>query len=671
MKRIALWSAAATPVAAACAAMYLPAVKLGFFSDDFWFLEMLHTKGPLSLLRIFTYFMYGAYFRPAAAFPWMVDHWIGGTGYQVYHVTNVLLHLLNASLLSCWLIRLSGSRHAGLIAGLLFLFHPVQAEAVFWTSGRFDVLCLTFMLAFLILYEGHMRSPTCGRLIGLGMFGGLAMLSKETGMAILGMAAVMELVRVWKRGGMKGMIREETGEGPASSPFRRILCLAVVLIVYAILRILTYRLLYIPGPSGVSAPANILDRLVISLSHLMVPAWPVDEFAAILPWLKLLMVVIPVAALAISIFRPPRLVLLIPGVALIIFSIAPALLLPWVAGEMIGSRVLYIPSAGLCMVLGIMFAGPDSRSPKPWLNRVAITAAIILAIAFVVQLRLNLSPFMNARDMIHTVLDEVKAGSEDAREKASLYLMNFPRSRDGVMLFFNDLALLSALNLQAQAAGKKKWLEAYHAGRVGPCEDRFKFPASSRLLEGKARVYKWDMSTSMLNDITGNMKSAVEKRIQLVLEVSSRLAPLELVSDGKLVGLFPGPELIKDKNTGMFVPGSNDPYLESGIITLNPLLVDRIELKMAISPMENSEENLFGQVFWRDSRAEGFSQEASIIFSVIPDGQSHIYKLPLNLHPGFFLLDKIIQLRLDPVNEIGRFKLEYFSIIPVASGQAL
>ncbi|MEK7137278.1 MAG: tetratricopeptide repeat protein, partial [Patescibacteria group bacterium] len=71
-----------------------------------------------------------------------------------------LLHTLNALLVAWFLILLTGKRAIGLIAGLLFLMHPIHTEAVAWAAARKDVLSAIFFLASLIAYLAHHQRKT-------------------------------------------------------------------------------------------------------------------------------------------------------------------------------------------------------------------------------------------------------------------------------------------------------------------------------------------------------------------------------------------------------------------------------------------------------------------------------------------------------------------------------
>jgi len=71
---------------------------------------------------------------------------------QGYHLTNVLLHLLNSVLLFFFVHFLTGQKTVGLITALIFLLHPVQVESVAWLSERKNLLSTTFFLLSVLFY---------------------------------------------------------------------------------------------------------------------------------------------------------------------------------------------------------------------------------------------------------------------------------------------------------------------------------------------------------------------------------------------------------------------------------------------------------------------------------------------------------------------------------------
>ncbi len=71
---------------------------------------------------------------------------------HIFHVTNLLLHVLNTLMVFVIGRRLLGSGLPALALALLFGLHPVQTEAVAYISGRRDVLSTFFFLAALALF---------------------------------------------------------------------------------------------------------------------------------------------------------------------------------------------------------------------------------------------------------------------------------------------------------------------------------------------------------------------------------------------------------------------------------------------------------------------------------------------------------------------------------------
>jgi Flp pilus assembly protein TadD len=88
--------------------------------------------------------------------------WVaGGGGALPFHVTNILLHALNAVLVYALCVGIVRHRAAAVAAALLFAVHPLNAEAVAWVSARKDLLGTAGALASMVAYvrwrSGHGR----------------------------------------------------------------------------------------------------------------------------------------------------------------------------------------------------------------------------------------------------------------------------------------------------------------------------------------------------------------------------------------------------------------------------------------------------------------------------------------------------------------------------------
>ena len=171
---------AALLVAAAALVVYWPAVHAGFVGDDFMILHRLRgLTGPSGVLRFFR----GEFFedhRPLGFVAHAADWAIAGADARQFHATNILLHTLNALLVTCIGRELSPRSIAGPLAGLIFALHASNHEAVVWISARFDLLATLFSLAAV---WWMVRGGT-GSLFGpAALFLG-ALLSKESAVAL-------------------------------------------------------------------------------------------------------------------------------------------------------------------------------------------------------------------------------------------------------------------------------------------------------------------------------------------------------------------------------------------------------------------------------------------------------------------------------------------------------
>jgi hypothetical protein len=94
---------------------------------------------------------------PVTVATYAFEHRWFGTDPRVYHVTNLVIHLLSCLCvfeLSC---RLGLTTLGAAAAMLLFGLHPVVAEPVSWVSGRKDLLATLLALASTLCFERWLR----------------------------------------------------------------------------------------------------------------------------------------------------------------------------------------------------------------------------------------------------------------------------------------------------------------------------------------------------------------------------------------------------------------------------------------------------------------------------------------------------------------------------------
>ncbi|MCA9520278.1 MAG: glycosyltransferase family 39 protein, partial [Myxococcales bacterium] len=139
------------------------ATNLGdyFLCDDFGLLRAVRHGGPFGV------WTHGpGFFRPLVSLSLWLDLRLFGLRPLGFHLTNVLIHSLNAVLVAEIADRLfvgvdtPSRKPAAHLAGALFLLLVPHAEAVVWISGRADLLATLFGLAAfraLLAAEQHRR----------------------------------------------------------------------------------------------------------------------------------------------------------------------------------------------------------------------------------------------------------------------------------------------------------------------------------------------------------------------------------------------------------------------------------------------------------------------------------------------------------------------------------
>lgn len=253
--------AAAGLTVAATLAVYGPAVRVNFLGDDFMILHRLRgLEGVADVLRFFRGEFF-EYYRPLGFVSHAVDWAIAGQNARQFHLTNVLIHVINTLLVLLVGRALSARALAGPLAAALFAFHASNNEAVVWMSARFDLLATCFALAALCWmirgWRGSMWVPA------LLFFG--AVLSKEAAVAMPIAAAAWSSFR----------LRDSTG-----TTIARVAPWLVALAAYSMLRQVA------GGVSAVGGASRIPKLLAFGMIVTAIVAMSGGRWEAVRTWLR-------------------------------------------------------------------------------------------------------------------------------------------------------------------------------------------------------------------------------------------------------------------------------------------------------------------------------------------------------------------------------------------------
>ena len=400
----------------AAVAAFAPSLAGGYVQDDGPALvsNAIAARGDLQEILTTDYWAGGAaelqdrfLYRPVTVLSFALEHRWGELDPRRSHAINLGLHAVASMLLSGLAWRLGGSVAHGIVAGLAFAVHPVHTAPVANVAARTELLATAFGLAACVAL-GHGRSRwqawTAGGL-ALGSLG-----SKEVALALPPLLALQVLLfpPADRESGRARVLRRLGALAPT----------ALAVVVYLVLRTAATGVLGgrqnvleqdnpLPGLAGEARWATTLALLARAAGLILWPARLSGDYSgAAIPVEPSLLALRPLAGAAVAVLL----------LALALLPALPALratrhlaarlasfgaslvLLPWlivgnvvaIIGVAFAERLLYLPSAGACWLLGLAAAAALARARGPsrrWRARLAWSAIGALAIAATVHAR--------------------------------------------------------------------------------------------------------------------------------------------------------------------------------------------------------------------------------------------------------------------------------------------
>src|ERR1035438_10318382 len=121
---------------------YWPALRGGFVWDDQAHVTRQDLQSVSGLGRIWFDLHSTQQYYPVLHSAFWVEHRLWGDETLGYHLVNVALHVVAACLLVLILLRLNVP--GAVLAGTIFVVHPVCVESVAWMSEQKNTLSLVF-----------------------------------------------------------------------------------------------------------------------------------------------------------------------------------------------------------------------------------------------------------------------------------------------------------------------------------------------------------------------------------------------------------------------------------------------------------------------------------------------------------------------------------------------
>ena len=205
------------------------------------------------------------YYRPLQTLSFMLDYRLWRLNPFGYHLTNVFIHFLNASLVFLFIYLIWKNFLISVISSILFCVHPINTSAVTYISGRADLLASFFILStFLCAVLLFKHQINKGLYFCFSIFLSiLALLSREN-------AVIIPLGILFLSFFVKGKIEDKIKLFFAS-------ILTVFLYLYFRIEILNIPLSR-PTLLSINFPLKIINFLYLIVSYISLLIAPVDLY---------------------------------------------------------------------------------------------------------------------------------------------------------------------------------------------------------------------------------------------------------------------------------------------------------------------------------------------------------------------------------------------------------
>ncbi len=196
--RAALWAAF---LAAATVAVYVPAYTAHFvnYDDNAYVYWNEHVTPGLTAAGVRWAFTTTdtVNWYPLTWLSFQLDQQLYGHNVNPaggFHITNVVLHVLNTLLLFWVLTRMTGRMGRSAFVAALFALHPLHVESVAWVSERKDVLSTLFWMLTTAAYVLYAERPHWIRYLPVMVFFALGLMAKSM---LVTLPCVLLLLDYW------------------------------------------------------------------------------------------------------------------------------------------------------------------------------------------------------------------------------------------------------------------------------------------------------------------------------------------------------------------------------------------------------------------------------------------------------------------------------------------
>jgi Flp pilus assembly protein TadD len=394
-------------LAVAILVVYLQVLRFDFvlLDDPVYVSGNKHVQAGLTLDSLKWSFaeFHDANWVPLTWLSLMLDTEIYGLGAGGYHVTNLLMHMVNTLLLFVVIAQATQNQIRGAVVAALFALHPLHVESVAWIAERKDVLSTLFGLLSLL---GYVRYAKGGRPYNLALSWICFVCSLMSKQTLVTLPLVFLLLDFWplRRFGLVEREARLSDDPTISSPKSRVIRLIFEKLPFLAVSATFSAIAVFAQGSEQEALASLtkyslatrcMNAMVVYVAYLRKTLLPYD-LAAFYPhpgdsltWTAVGVAGAILAAISlVSVIWVRKLPFLFVGWAWYLGTLVPTIGIVQIGGQQMADRYTYFPLIGLFLAIVwlIPVLVPDGVLRRRIMPGAARVALCLLAAATFVQI---------------------------------------------------------------------------------------------------------------------------------------------------------------------------------------------------------------------------------------------------------------------------------------------
>jgi hypothetical protein len=392
-------------------ALYARILWFDFTALDDKFFVVEHAdfnEDPANIVKSFSRGLFlpenDTYYRPIFLVDMILESQLFGKSPMGFHLFSLLFHVASVFLLFFFFKALKINELPALILTLLFAVHPVLSQTVAWIPGRNDQILMIFTLSGLLFLLWYFETRKILYLCLHSLAFMLALLTKETAVMIPLLSFVI-LMTLFRKSGRQ---------------------LLILTPLWVMLLVIWYRLRASSHPVFEDMVvqqmlASGIERIPAYLQYLGKIVFPfnlsaVPQFEQIPLWWGIAALAGMVALVVISkCYRQPLFIL---GLIWYIVFLLPVLIVPKTLNDQVYEHRLYIPFAGILLILSqtILFQ-------RAWNRKIFLVAATLILVGYSTVTLLRLGCYQNIEIFW-------RCATEDSPESSFAWLNRGIQSKD-------------------------------------------------------------------------------------------------------------------------------------------------------------------------------------------------------------------------------------------------